>query len=194
MKKALNYIVVKIILSPFLSFYEHYFMYRIRDAWGVVHQSKIKNKGKNVKLVGYSRFLNPENIKLGNNIRIGYGCFFFGKGGIEIGDNTILSRNITIYSSNHNYNSDIIPYDNSYVNKPVIIGRGVWIGMNVCITPGVHIGDGAIIGMGAVVSQDVSPGGIVVGAKQREVGSRNMDVFNNAQKEGRIFATLFPNS
>lgn len=187
-------ILFEIILFPFLYAYERWVMYRIKAAWGKVHLYNIKQKGRNVKVVGYSRFLNPENLTLGNNIRIGYDNFFYCKGGIEIGDNTVISRNVTIYSSNHNYKGKAIPYDNSYVHKPVKIGKGVWIGMGVMITPGVQIGDGAIIGMGTIVSKNVNPGDIVVGSKQKIISSRNMETFKQLETDNKIFSKIWPNS
>lgn len=181
------------IFPPLLYVYERWFMYRIRNAWGKVHLYNIKNKGINVNIVGYSRFLDPENLSLGNNVRIGYNCFFYCKGGITIGDNTILSRNITIYSSNHNYLGNAIPYDNTHIHKPVKIGKSVWIGMGVMITPGVEIGDGAIIGMGTVVSKNVKEGEIIVGSGQKTVLNRDMEKFNLLQNEEKIFSKLWPN-
>lgn len=179
------------ILFPILYAYERWFMYRIKSAWGKVHLFSIKKKGKNVKFVGYSRFLNAEKLVIGDNVRIGYGCFFYCKGGIEIGDNTILSRNITIYSGNHNYRGEAIPYDNTFVYKPVKIGQGVWIGMGVMITPGVEIGDGAVIGMGTVVSKDVAPGEIIVGQGQKVITIRDMESFYILQNENKIFSKLW---
>lgn len=180
------------LLSIFLTYYERWIMYRLREIWGISNLKKIKNKGNNCKIIGYSRILDPEKIVLGDNIRIGYGCFLFGKGGIVIGDNSILSRNITIYSSNHDFKSeDFIPYNNNYINKPVVIGNGVWIGMGVMITPGVSIGDGAIIGMGCVISKNVLPGEIVVGAGQRTVANRDMIKFYKNVSSGNIFSLNF---
>ena len=193
MKKLINLFIIT-ILQPLLYSYERWIMYRISAAWGKVHLHNIKNKGDNVKIAGYSRFLDPENLHLGNNVRIGYGCFFYCKGGIEIKDNTILSRNITIYSSNHNYMGNAIPYDDSYIHKPIKIGKGVWIGMGVMITPGVEIGDGAIIGMGTVISKNIKPGEIVVGAEQRAVSMRDLENFNKLQAEGRVFSKIWPDS
>ena len=138
-------------------------------------------------------FLNPENLTLGNNIRIGYGCFFYCKGGIEIGDNSILSRDIIIYSSNHDYQGKAVPYDNKYNHKPVKIGKGVWIGMGVMITPGVEIGDGAIIGMGTVVSKNIDSGDIVVGAEQKVVSTRDMKKFERLTTAKKIFSIMWPN-
>src|SRR5690606_24406213 len=97
-----------------------------------------------------------------------------------------------IYSSNHNYKGTMVPYDDTHINKPVIIGAGVWIGMNVMITPGVKIGDGAIIGMGSVISKDVREGAIVVGSSQRVVAMREMDVFYEYLEKDLIFSKRFP--
>ncbi len=167
-------------------------MFRLKKAWGLANLLRIKNRGTNVEVMGYTRFLNPESIVLGNNVRIGYGCFFFGKGGIHVGDNTIISRNVTIYSSNHNFLGDMIPYDSSHIHKPVVIGRGVWIGMGVSITPGVNIGDGAIIGMGSVISKNVAQGAIVVGTGQREITSRNIDKFYQLLEANQIYSVHYP--
>lgn len=192
MKRYFDILLVEMILPSILNFYERFLMYRIREAWGIAHKRRIPSTGSNVRMVGYSRILDPEGLIIGNNVRIGYGCFFFSKGGIEIGDNTILSRNITIYSSNHDYNGEAIPYGAKYIHEPVKIGKGVWIGMNVTITPGVSIGDGAIIGMGTVVSRNVEPGAIVVGAPQRHASSRNMEAFRDKERDGQVFSKLYP--
>ncbi len=182
-----------ILLTPILYSYERFFMYRIKNCWGKVHEYNINNKGKNVKIVGYGRFLDANKLSLGNNVRIGYGAFFFCKGGIAIGDNTIISRNVVIYSANHNYEGEAIPFDNNYTKKKVTIGNGVWVGMGVMITPGVTIGDGAIIGMGTVVSKDVKPGEILVGSGQKTLKYREADLFIKNNKKQRYFADIWPN-
>lgn len=193
MKNIINK-TVSAFLIPLLWFYEKYLLYRIRDAWGKVHLMNIKNKGRGNSIVGYSRFLDPQNLHLGQNIEIGYNCFFFCKGGIFIDDFTIISRNVTIYSSNHNYRSEYIPFDESYVHKPVRIGRGVWIGMNVCILPGVTVGDGAIIGMGSVVRTDVNPGEIIAPPPSAAINKRDMDAFTEAAATNRFYALKFRNN
>lgn len=198
MKKIFLFLIDGIVFAKIvpviLCFYEKRLMYRIKNAWGIANMKHVAKVGENVRFVGYSRILAGENIEIGNNVRIGYGCFFFGVGGIKIGNNTIFSRNITIYTANHDYKSNFVPYDNNYIKKSVIIGDGVWIGMGVSITPGVTIGDGAIIGMGTVVSKDVEPGAIVVGADQKTVLRRDMDMFYENQKNDRIFARHWPDN
>lgn len=62
--------------------------------------------------------------------------------------------------------------------------------MNVSVLPGIRIEDGAIIGMGTVVAENVPAGAIVVGGRQRQVGSRDMARFARLDREGRWFGDL----
>tara|TARA_R110002124_G_scaffold170608_4_gene338207 strand:- start:15483 stop:16067 length:585 start_codon:yes stop_codon:yes gene_type:complete len=192
MKEKIDYFILEIVLPYFLNIYDRSILYRIRRAWGAAHLRKVKNKGNNVRIVGYSRIINPDKLILGNNVRIGYNCFFFCSGGIKIGDNSIISRNVSIYSSNHDFTKEMIPYNCDYIHREVVIGRGVWIGMNVNITPGVSIGDGAIIGMNVTVSSNVQPGEVIVSQKNRVVKSRDMDSFYKNMEVGNIFSVKYP--
>lgn len=147
--------------------------------------SKIGNK---TYFYGRGTIFYGENLTVGNYSRIGYNYFFHSKGGIKIGNNTILSRNVTIYSANHDYlSTEMIPYDQNHIEKQVTIGDSVWIGMNVSILPGVTIGDGAIIGMGTIVTKDVAKGEIVVGMGQRVAAQRDLDNFNKLTKEDKLY-------
>src|SRR5690606_23541026 len=101
------------------------------------------------------------NLEIGENVHINENAFIRAEGGVIIGDNTHISRNLVLYSINHDYQGDLIPYDNQMIKKEVLIGKNVWIGMNVCVVPGTTIGDGSIIGMGTTVSGDIPPLSIV---------------------------------
>ncbi|WP_286264209.1 sulfotransferase [Thalassotalea atypica] len=134
---------------------------------------QIYTKGIGVKLNGDIVVSHPRCINLGNNIHVGDNCYFFSRAGLTIGDNTHLSRNITIYTSNHDFKGELLPYSSDHIDKPVVIGNNVWIGMNVNILPGITIGDGAIIGMGATVAKNIASGEIVVSQPHRVVGKRD---------------------
>lgn len=138
-----------------------------------------QSRGSLVRLNGDNfNFIYPQNIILANNIHIGNNAYFNASGGLIIGDNTHISRNVTIYTVNHNYKGRALPYDNDEFHKPVFIGKNVWIGMNVSILPGVTIGDGAIIGMGTVVNNDVKPLEIFGTSKSQKIGERDESHYN----------------
>lgn len=190
MKKWIKKIFYKapmICIASFLISLER----RLRQFKGQLALRQIKTIGKDCLIQGQVTIYYPECITLGSYVRIGYGTFLYGIGGIKIGDNTQISRNVVIYSGNHDITGSTVPYDDNYIKKEVCIGRSVWIGMNVCITPGVTIGDGAIIGMGTVVSKDVPEGAIVVGAEQRIVKYRDMKEFRQKEKEKKLYGAYF---
>lgn len=148
--------------------------------------------GKNIIFKGGGEIFHPENIVINNYVQIGNNYFLMGIGGIEIGEGTIISRNVCIHSGNHHYDVDsLIPYSKDYVKRKVIVGKGVWIGQNVNILPGVNIGDGAIIGMGTTVSKNVAPYTIVVGGTQRVIGSRDEESFNKLLKEEEFYGKYY---
>jgi len=118
----------------------------------------------------------PKNFKVGRNVHIGADAYINCTGGVSIGDHSVLSRRVTIYSYDHNFkNPETLPYDRGISARPVCIGRYVWIGMNVTIAPGTTIGDGAVIGMGTVVSGTIPENAIVVSAKARVVAYRDSE-------------------
>ena len=135
--------------------------------------ARMKRCGTGCGLWGPVQITGAEEMSMGNNVHIGGGAFIRAEGGLAIGDNTHISRNLVLYTLNHRWKGDRIPYDETCENRAVTIGANVWIGMNVCIAPGTVIGEGAIIGMGSTVSGAIPPLSVVVGSKWRVVGTRD---------------------
>ncbi len=108
--------------------------------------------GKNLYVGGKSNV--TSNTCLGECVNFN-GMQMYGKGRIEIGDYFHSGQNCQIITSFHNYEGNKIPYDNTYINKDVIIEDCVWIGNNTIILGGTRIGEGAIIQAGSVVCCDI---------------------------------------
>ncbi|WP_121567287.1 DapH/DapD/GlmU-related protein [Petrotoga sp. Shatin.DS.tank11.9.2.9.3] len=130
----------------------------------------------------------PTNITIKDNTVISGNLHLNAEGGIFIGEYCHIAQGLTIYTSNHNYNSDkLIPYDEKVIKKPVIIKDFVWIGANVSITPGVTIGEGAIVGMGAVVTKDIPNYAIVGGNPAKVIKYRNIEKFKELKEQKKFF-------
>jgi acetyltransferase-like isoleucine patch superfamily enzyme len=133
--------------------------------------------GEGLHLDGKITLVHGENLVLGTNVHIGHDACFNCLGGVTIGDHTIISGRVTIYSYNHGFKRPTrLPYDDALIGEPVRIGRYVWIGMNVTIAPGTTIEDGAVVGIGTVVSGRVPANAVVVSPKARIVGSRDAEL------------------
>lgn len=178
--KLIKYLCM--LLYPFIYFYDRFIFVHIEELHGRYVVSRIKNRGIDLRIHGKIIVHEFDKLSIGNYTRIGRNCFFFCKGGLEIGNNVQFSRNITIYTANHNFKSnEVLPYDNSYLTGSVVIGNNVWVGMNVSILPNVKIGNNAIIGMGAIITKDVPENAIVVG-NNRIIGYRSKYQIENCSK------------
>jgi len=125
-----------------------------------IYKKNLKGLGTCVRFNGISTISGLDKIVIGNNVHIGNNAHIKGHGGLVIGDNTHISRNLVLYTVNHDYHGSRLPYDSNELGREVIIEKNVWIGMNVVILPGTHIQEGAIIGAGAVVAGTVPKLGI----------------------------------
>lgn len=149
--------------------------------------NSIKIKGNNSKFLGKNIYVSDVNkIEIGTNVTIDENAYIKSEGGVIIGDNTHISRNLVLYTVNHNYDADVLPYNNELIERQVVIGHNVWIGMNVCITPGTVIGDGCIIEMGTVVSGNVPPLSIIGSEKWRIIGNRDANKYAEILQKKRF--------
>ncbi len=136
-------------------------------------------------IVNGSSSVNPNTV-LGDNVNFN-GLEVRESGSLKIGDNFHSGPGVRILTENHNYDDGKkIPYDDTFIEKPVHIEDNVWLGVDVVITPGVRIGEGAIVQAGSTVVKDVPKGAIVGGHPAEKFGERDMDHYNSLKKSGKF--------
>jgi acetyltransferase-like isoleucine patch superfamily enzyme len=111
-----------------------------------------------------------KNITIGKNVFLNTGCSFQDRGGINIGNGSMIGMNVTIATLNHGLSLET---RNITYPSPVIIGENVWIGSNSTILPGVTIGDNSVVAAGAVVTKDVPENTVVAGVPAKVVKKIN---------------------
>ncbi len=130
---------------------------------------------------GGGRFdiVDPEGkFEIGLNSHIKSNTFIDATGGVKIGRYFHTGRNLTIFSSDHNYkDARKIPYDEQYKYGAVVIGDFVWFGCNVTVLPGVEIGEGVIVGANSVVTKSFSRYSIIAGSPAVLIGIRDKGKF-----------------
>ena len=134
----------------------------------------------------YGSFVTQENgnIEIGDRVTIRYNTRVGAVNSIKIGNDVIISNNVTIYDNNNHptdrekrraicqnlSNAELWKWKYA-VQAPVVIEDNVWIGERATILKGVRIGEGSIVAMGAIVTKDVPPNSIVAGNPAKVVKS-----------------------
>ena len=118
------------------------------------------------------------HVILGNNVYINYNFCAVDDTFITIGDNSLLGPRVVIATALHPENPELRAKGYQF-NRPVVIGKGVWIGANVTICPGVTIGDNSIIGAGSVVTKDIPANSVAVGVPCHVIRPINPNDFAN---------------
>ena len=130
----------------------------------------------------------PERLSVGNGTVINGYCYINAYGGIKIGKYCHMGKGLTVFSHNHNYNSEFsIPYDDADIIAPVEIKDFVWCGANVTIVPGVTIGEGVVIGSGTVVTKNVPDYAIIGGNPHRILKYRDINTFKQLKENGKFY-------
>ena len=123
--------------------------------------------------------------ELGDHVHFN-GAFFFGGGKVKIGNWVHSGIGLKVFTRNHNYEGEAIPYDSVYVHKPVTIGDCVWIGAYVILLPGTTIGEGAIIQAGSVVHGEIPPMAIAGGNPAKVFAWRDRGHYEELKACGRF--------
>lgn len=154
--------------------------YKFRRASGVALKFGSCKKdvifGDNVWMYGTIVSSSGGKVIIGDFTKIGNNSSIICVNSITIGDYTAIADGVKIVDNN---NHPINPKDRKFMrltpegsefrdwkysdNKPIIIGKNVWIGANSRILKGVNIGDNSIVAASSVLTKDVPKNCIVAG-------------------------------
>lgn len=139
--------------------------------------------------------LRPETgfIHIGNDVVINHYTVIHGKGGVEIGDWSIIAPHCGIFANNHQIDSFDLP-----ITLQPNIGLGItlmgdnWLGAGCIILDGVTLGKGSVVGAGAVVTKSYPLGKVIAGNPAKILKSRFPTDQWDFQKVERCSTQLTP--
>lgn len=128
--------------------------------------------GSEVKIFRRPVVYHADKLRLGAGVSINDGFWCNARGGVSIGDNTIIGPNVVVHSANHRYlDSNKLIREQGHDLKKVEIGCNVWIGAGVIVLPGVFITDRVVVAAGAVVNKRIGEPGIYAGVPAKKIKS-----------------------
>lgn len=167
----------QLYLSPFgilISAIQNLFSFISRPYMVYGYYSKFDKKyKKNTRISSSVIILNPENLKIGNNVWIWHFSIIDASNNITIGDGCQIGAWVGIFTHSSHIAVRLYGKD-SYINTDqndrlgylkgaVSIGDNTFIGAKASIMPNVSIGKGCLIAAGALVNKSIPDFSIVVG-------------------------------
>jgi len=168
-------------------------------------QLGLKHFGKNCRVHRTVQFFCPENVSIGDNVRIdcfslisagaegvwignhvhiGAGCYLFGGGGkLVLEDFSGTSPRVTILTASDDFTDGylrgpVIPEQYKKVKRgDVVLKMNVGVATGSVVLPGVTIGLNACVGALTVVSRDVPDHALIVGNPARQIAQRDPQRF-----------------
>jgi maltose O-acetyltransferase len=129
--------------------------------------------GPALNLHAHVSFGSGRHLHAANNVGIGQGTVFNGRGDVFLGAHLTMGPGCLFLTGSHGVASRRPLREQAAIVSPIRVGEDVYLGARVILLPGVTVGDGAVVGAGAVVSRDVEPYTIVAGNPIRVIGRRS---------------------
>ncbi len=123
-------------------------------------------------------------IVIGDHCVLNHYTVFHGKGGIYVGDWTIIAPHCGLYAQNHTFDSFDVP-----ITKQPNVGRGIylmgdnWLGAGAVLCDDVTVGKGAVVGANSTVMKSIPMGCVAVGSPARVIRKRFNETWDFHQRE-----------
>lgn len=140
-----------------------------------VEFSRLLKLGKGTQISSFAKIKASDGpLTVGARVAIGSGCFIqAGSAGVTIGDDSLISPNVSIVGSNYRYDRLDLPIQRQgEASTGITIGKDVWIGVGCAILDGARIGDHAIVAPNTVVSGQIADNVIVAGNPAKTIFTR----------------------
>jgi acetyltransferase-like isoleucine patch superfamily enzyme len=140
-----------------------------------VELSPLVKLGKGTQISSFAKVKASDGpLTIGERVSIGSGCFIHaGSAGVSIGDDSLISPNVSIVGTSYRYDRLDIPIQQQgEITKGISIGKDVWIGVGCAILDGAVIDDHAIVAPNAVVSGHVAAKVIASGNPAKPIFTR----------------------
>ena len=134
---------------------------------GNLYKPFLQSCGDNLKIAANAFIFNPNELKVGNDVYIGFNSYL-GQGKIELEDEVLIGNFVSITASNHLSKNDSYRFG-GYEAKEILIKKGAWLAAHSSILAGVTVGSGALVAAGSVVTKDIENNSIYGGIPAKKI-------------------------
>lgn len=162
-----------------------------------------KNFGENVLISRKASIYSPEEISIGNNVRIddfclisgkinignfvhiaAYSAIFAGHTGVTLGNYTGISARTIIYAETDDYSglaitNPTVPVEwRNVLKNPVLLKDHAIVGAGSIILPGCTLEEGVAVGAMSLINKSLTAWSIYAGVPCKKIKERKKDLLN----------------
>ncbi len=117
------------------------------------------------------RLTTKGGVTVGDGTIVNRGATLDGRGLLRVGAHVNISPEVMLLTSDHD------PHSPAFEDRErsTVIGDRAWISSRAMVLPGARVGEGAVVAAGAVVHGAIEPWAIVAGNPARVIGQRSPD-------------------
>lgn len=129
--------------------------------------------------IGYGSIIDTQGkgcIKIADHAAIGPYVVIYGRGGVNIGQHTMIAAHSTVVASSHIFHETHIPIRQQGTSYTGIdIQQDVWCGAHCVVLDGSIIEKGAVIGAGSIVKGHINSYSINTGMPAKQIKKRQQE-------------------
>ena len=114
----------------------------------------------------------PSNLTMKTGSTLGARVNVYNQGRITICENAIISQDVSLCASTHDYNDATHPL----LLSPIVIFNDVWVCAEAFIGPGVKLAVGSVVGARAAVVRNTDAWGVYAGNPATRVNDRQRHI------------------
>lgn len=141
--------------------------------------------GDHVRIDGYTSIIaTTGKLRIGNRIHIGGHCHFCVAADLTFGDLGGTSQGVRIYTSTDDYSGQhlmgpMVPEEyRGATTAPVTVGKFAVIGSSSVILPGVTVAEGSVVGALSLVTKSLDPWGVYFGSPAKRLKNRSRRILS----------------
>lgn len=136
---------------------------------------KMIHHGENARVAPDVTVHYGNNIFLGDNSYINPGAVIIAgpDSRIQIGNNCLISYNVHLRTSAHNYlKKDTLIREQGMMEKDILIEDDCWVGFGAQVMAGVTMKRGSVLAAGGVLTHDTEAYGVYAGVPAKKIKDR----------------------
>ena len=112
----------------------------------------------------------PQNLRIGNRVKIGDFARIYNFSDFVVGDDTEIGPGLHVQTNDHDWSTLDLPLAKQGCHTSTVkVGANSYLGANVTLLSGVSVGSSVVVAAGAIVTKNLASGALYGGVPAKKI-------------------------